>query len=799
MRPSIVKVIRDLKTDYVKSLLLVLAIAIGVFGIGSILGGYAVLTREMARNYLGTEPADATIRIEGGTIDQKLLDGVTRFPGVLRAERHATVSARMKVGEDWYPLLLFVIDDFRNIRTNRFTKLTGAWPPPAGTMLVERTAFRVMKTTEGGSVTVKTPNGTAKTITVSGTVHDPGLAPAWQEETGYGYITLATLHWLGERQGFDELRVSFAGSEKSARAIEGKSDAIAQWIGTQGYRVHEVQIPPPLRHPHQGQMNAVLTLFVVFGFLTLLLSAILVSTSIATLMTKQVREIGVMKTIGAGSRQIAALYLLMLLIVCLLAVVPGIHLSRFSAGMLVQQIAGLLNLEIIDASIPHWVPMVQAAAGVLIPMAAAALPVVRASRISVLEALNNFGVSQTRPADSSLARLRILGDTFTLSLRNAFRNRSRVMLTLGLLAAGGAMFVTALNLSEAWEVSLRKIYQHRHYDLEVRLAYPSGSDSLIRRISQLPGIKEVEAWGYSPTSFTEGRRYDLVHTYPDKGHGSFMLLGLPLPTTLVDFPLLEGSWLDPGNADGVVLNHMAQAQAPLLKVGDPVSLSLDGRPTRWRIAGFVEDLGSPASAYVSADAFARLSGARGLTNMLRISFTSRDRTTILQKTRQIEEALEKEGGVVAKTIPISMLRTAMGEHMEVLIRSLLAMAFLMAAVGALGLMSTMGMSVIERTRELGVMRAIGATPRAIGRLVVWEGEIVGVLSLFITIPSSVLLSAAIGRLVGNMAFRTPLPLTISVHAVLAWAGIVLLGSALATTYPAWRASRITPREALTYQ
>lgn len=803
MRPSIVKVIRDLKTDYVKSLLLVLAIAIGVFGIGSILGGYAVLTREMSRNYLGTEPASATIKINNSDIDLELLGGVEKIPGVLRAERHATITARMKIGQDWYPLLLFVIDDFNDIKTNRFSRISGAWPPPPGTMLVERTAFRVMKTGEGGSVTIKTPQGEEKIVSISGTVHDPGLAPAWQEQTGYGYITLSTLHGLGERQGFDELRVTMADGEGSLKSIEGKSDAIVQWIEGQGHKVLEVQIPPPRRHPHQGQMNAVLMLFVVFSFMTLILSAILVATSISTLMTKQIREIGVMKTIGAGSLQIAALYLLMLLIVCILAVVPSIHLGKFSAGMMVKQISGLLNIEIFDASIPHWVPLVQAAAGILIPLAAAAFPVLLGSRITVQEALNNYGVHRNDIGkgclESFLAKVGIFGATCTLSLRNIFRNRPRLVMTLGLLAAGGALFMTALNLSKAWEVSLQKIYQYRRYDLEVRLNQPFPADRLIKKIRELPGTKEVEAWGHSPTSIRKGISYDIVRTYPDKGHGSFVLLGLPVPTKLVNFPLLGGRWLSPGGSNEVVLNHMAQAQAPHLKVGDVVSLSLDDRPSEWKIVGFVEDIGSPATAYVSAEAFAEVQETRGSTNMLRISLASRDRDTILQKTREIEEVMAREGAAVDKTIPISMLRTAMGEHMEVLVRSLLAMALLMAAVGALGLMSTMGIAIMERTRELGVMRAIGATPLAIGRLVVMEGTLIGALSLFFAFPLSLVLSSSIGNLIGSMSFKTPLPLTISTSAFIAWSLMVLSGSIVATIYPARRASRITTREALAYQ
>ena len=132
LRPRFVKVMRDLTSDYTRSALLVLAIFIGVFGVGSILGGYAVLVREMARNYLGTAPASMTIKVEDAALDKGIVREVEGLPGVLRAERHATIAARMRVGEDWYPLLLFVIDDFDAMKTNKFRRITGAWPPIRG-------------------------------------------------------------------------------------------------------------------------------------------------------------------------------------------------------------------------------------------------------------------------------------------------------------------------------------------------------------------------------------------------------------------------------------------------------------------------------------------------------------------------------------------------------------------------------------------------------------------------------------------------------------------------------------------
>jgi putative ABC transport system permease protein len=803
-RTRFMKVYRDLTANFSKSLMMASAIAIGVLSVGSILGAYAVLTREMARNYLGTSPADATLEIKGRGIDQQLVEKVKRVNGVGDAERHATILGRMKIGGDWYPMLFFVVDRFDNMATNRFTRISGAWPPPTGTMLVERTARRVMQSEEKGRVLVKTSHGQLRPLSISGVVHDPGLAPAWQEQEGYGYISLETLHELGESQGFDELRIRLANHNSSPQEIEKVSRRVAELARSEGYEVEEVQIPPPRRHPHQSQMNAILLLFLVFSLLTLVLSAILVSTSLATVMTRQVREIGVMKTIGASSAQIAGLYFLTQVLLALVAVAVSIPLSRHTAALLIARISTILNLEIFDSSIPGWVFGVEAMAGLLIPLAAAAIPVWRGSRVSVREALDSYGVSTTRFGEGFLDRLIsrlsfFFSRGFALALRNIFRQRWRLVMSLGLLAAGGALFMTALNVSKAWDANLQKIYKYRHYDLEMRLSEPSESRDVIPAIRKVRGVSAVEAWQRYPTAFAQDVPYDIVRVYPDKGHGSFVVLGVPGKTKFVDFPMLSGRWLSDAGGNEVVLNHTVRFQAPNLRVGDTVNLSIQGRPTQWKLVGFVEDMGSTgATAYVPAEALANLAGVSTETaNMIRVALDDRGSDAVLRKTRDVEDVLGARAHV-SMALPMTLIRNAIAEHMSVLVSALLALSVLMATVGAFGLASTMSMNIMERTRELGVMRAIGATPAVIARIVVIEGFAISAFSVVLAVAFSVGLSSFMGRLIGNMAFRTPLPLAFSSLGFGLWLLILIVGSAAATAIPARSAGNMTVREALAY-
>ncbi|MBT1695360.1 ABC transporter permease [Fulvivirgaceae bacterium PWU4] len=798
MNIRLLKVIRDITSDYAKNLMLVLAIAIGVFGIGSILGAYSVLTREMSSNYLGTNPASATLETES-EISRGLLDSVRQFPGIQEAERHATVSARMKVGDKWYPMLLFVIDDFASKKTNQVSHLTGSTTPATGEMLVERTALVVMQANEGDEIGVKTSNGEPAPLKISGTVHDAGLAPAWQEQAGYGYITLSTLHYLGESQGFDQLRIVVSENALSREAITAKAGELSDWLEARGIKVHEIQVPPPGKHPHQSQMRAVLTIFTTFSFLILVLGSILVATSVATLMVKQVRQIGVMKTIGATSLQITMMYVLMIVMICVVALALAIPLSRVAAAAFYQQIAVLLNLELADRSVPLWVPLLQIGSGIVIPLLAAALPVLRGSFISVRSALDNYGVkaAQTRQgALNFISRLSFISESFKLSVRNVFRLHSRLMMTVGLLATGGAMFMTALNVADAWDDNLKRIYQQRLYDLDVKLNERIKPDTILETLRSMPGVTAAEGWDYSATSVVRETSRQVSHTYPDKAHGSFTLLALPPGSKLLDPTLVEGMWLSGKAKNEIVLNQLARSG---VKIGDSVKLAVEGKITAWKVTGFCEDVGSGAAAYVSIDDFSRVNHSIGMVKMLRVAYSDRSRDFAYAKNREIEVLLESKKVSVSSSLPVWLLHNAVAAHMKVLVNSLMAMALLMAVVGTLGLTSTMSMSIMERTREIGVMRAIGGTPGKIRSIVVYEGLLIGMISIVIAFILALILSSWMGEFIGNMAFRTPLSLTISVTAFVLWILIILVGSFAAAYFPARRASRLTTREALAYE
>lgn len=776
--------------------MMVLALLVSSSAVGGILGAYAILTREIERNYRATRPASATLELD--MIDPQLLAAVRQRPLIAAAEARATLQARVLIGDRWRPLLLFVIDDVQAMEVSTVHHEQGAWPPPDGTMLLERMALEVLGVEAGTALTVKTLNGAPTTVTISGVVHDPGLAPASQEGRGYGYITPATLPMLGESGTLDELKVIVRNAGDNRDLIEREAQDLAAWLQQQGRVVSEIQIPPPGRHPHQTQMVTLLVLLLGFSVMALILSAVLIGTMVAGLLAQQIRQIGAMKTLGARSGQLAGMYLSLILLISLVALslglLPGLIIGRQFAG----QVAQMLNFTLDDQTIPWWVWAVQLTMGLIVPLVIATVPIRRVSRMTVYQAISDSGVRAERFGKPERRRWGRISRTLLLALRNTFRRRGRLILSISLLVTAGAIFLMALNVKGGWNALLASGHTARHYDLEVRLDRPTSSAALTERLLTLPEITAVEAWGYSASGLAQPNTIPVVATYPDGGHGSFSLRAPPPATNLVTFPVLAGRWLQPDDQDAVVLNQLALAQLPGIGVGDHVSLLLNGQATSWQVVGIVREIASPAAAYVPAETFAALAGKPGMARSFRIVTAPLDATAQLALLGRLDALLIEAGVNPELVMPDTELRTAMENHIVILINALIFMAAVIAVVGLLGLTSIMSTNVTERTREFGIMQTLGALPRTVMLIVLGEGIVIAAISWGLALVASLPLSAAIGGLVGNLAFRTPLPLVASTSGMLLWLGLVIIGTIGACAVPARRAARLTIRETLAY-
>jgi putative ABC transport system permease protein len=772
------------------------AIAVGVFAVAAISTTYAVLSREIDKNYLAANPPAALLDVDN--LDDAAVAGVRRQDGISWADAGGRLWGRIEVQpQEWLPLLLFIVPDFSAQQISIVKLQQGLWPARAGELVIERTAMSLARASVGHEINVQTPNGPSRKILVTGVVHDPSLAPASQQQVVYGYVTPATLPLLGENIAFHSLKVSVKPSE-GQRTVEPVA-AAAQWLKHSGYPVAEIRIPPR-HHPHWGVMTNIVRMLLAFSVLTLILSALLSATLTANLLSPQVRQFGIMKAIGARTSQIIALYLTLIAAIGLIAIAIGLPSGIYSGRALASFVARNQNIDLSSLAAPGWVYLAVAAAGTGIPLLFTVIPIGIATRLTVRESLFDFGgavpvFTPGRWALSVFQRFPILA----LSVRNSVRRRARLALTVGLLAAAGALFIASLNILAAWKQGLIDAQTERHYDIEIQLKKPQQVAALKTMVNGVPGVRHVEVFDGEDAALRRGDGLTITKTFPDGEHGSLRLNAVPANSTFVSPNVIAGHWLTTADLPGTVINNQALSFFPGAEIGDLLDVTVRGRPVRLRLVGIVREHLAGATIYLTSEEYSQKFGHAGLAGGLRLDLDDKSEHSEIKVMAAIERSLEDDGVTVAGSTSRSQLGRALAGHLFILIFILVVMSILMALVGIFGLGSAMATSVLERRRELAVLRTIGASNAAVVLTVICEGVFIGFLSVIAAAVLSVPVTMLIANLVGSAMLGPWQGVVVSATAIPIWLALVLLCATLASGYPARKASTVTIREALAYQ
>jgi putative ABC transport system permease protein len=188
-----------------------------------------------------------------------------------------------------------------------------------------------------------------------------------------------------------------------------------------------------------------------------------------------------------------------------------------------------------------------------------------------------------------------------------------------------------------------------------------------------------------------------------------------------------------------------------------------------------------------------------MVNSLRLALDNADPDSIDALKTELDRNLEAEGIRARGSSTKSENRFGFDQHMVMIYVFLIVMSAIVGGVGGLGLMTTMSLNVLERRREMGVMRALGATPRIVWLMIVAEGVVIGVLSWAIAALLAWPVSKAIGDSLVKVMFHSGLDFTFEPLGLVIWMLVSIGLSAVASFLPAWRASRVTVREALAYE
>lgn len=790
------KVWADFWSNKGRTFLTIMTIMVGTFAVGfnSNLGLY--MNESMDGDYLSAQPSEAEVYTS--SFDDDMVRLARTVPGVNGVEGSGSVSARILHTDGTYVDIRFTaLEDPKAQTLNLLKPAAGETSIPfydEKQTILDASALS-LGYQPGDMLVIELDDGKRREIELAGYVHAVTGFPYSLARVVFAYVTPETLEWLGGSRDYDMLAVSVAENPTDAAHVTEVAQAVADRMERAGETVYFVNVYQPGHHFAWSITQGVFFVLGVLGYLTVLLSCFLIVNTVTALMTQQTRQIGIMKAVGGDTLQIAGMYTTLILGFGLGALLMAIPLANMAAEYIGSGMAAWLNFYTEPyVGYPSSV-IQQILVALVVPLLAAIYPIYNSVRVTVREALSDYGLGgNAKPRKDSVSRnATLVARPIRISIRNTFRRKTRLILTLFTLILGGAVFIGVYNLWESFDQVIEDIQGYFLADINTSFGRGYRFDKVSALAESVPGVESVEGWLEYPGTLKMGE--------DDESGTQILFVAPPSTSTLIDPIITAGRWLEQGDENAIVIGNHLLNMFPDLKVGDWLTIEINGKETDWHIVGIYSITGnvSPPLLYVNYEYVSKIVGEPGMVYSLRVLTTDHSAATQKRVNDQLQALFKERGIQVTSTQLGTQFIEDQKAQTDILVYFMLVMASLIAVVGGLGLMGTMSINVLERTREIGVMRAIGASNWDIQAIVLVEGMVIGVLSWAVSIFVSIPITNVLCYGVGMAILTAPMPTVYGVSGVIAWLVFTVVLGSLASALPARRASRLTVRDTLAYE
>jgi putative ABC transport system permease protein len=782
--------------------LAVLSIAVGVFAIGAVFGMVDQLLPGMDRAHQAVSPSHISMTLSE-RIDRTTADRLKNIAGVADIEVSNAVEVRYKVKpeDEWQAGFLQMRDDYDEQTYDVLRLREGAWPENDN-LAVERLSSEAFGIDLGSKVIFELDK-TDRALPITGKTQSSFVHPPQFGGPAVFYTDAKGLERFNVPAGkFGGLLVRV--TPYSAELARDVASELKDRLGKEGVGVAFTTYQDPQEHWGRMFVEGLTVVLQVLAVISLLMSVILVTNTMAALITQQINQIGLIKAIGGSTGMILTVYLATVLIYGMLAFLLALPLGAMAAFGLSQWFLNAFNIEYDTFQVSPQAIIYQAIAATLIPALAALWPVLKGAAMTVRAAIATYGIGGdfgSNRLDRTVERLgnRLLSSSYAVTLGNMFRRKGRLSLTQLALIGAGTMFLIVVTLSASLTYTLDTDLNRRGYDIRLGFNEPQSSHRVLSMMRSVPGVAEAELWYTAPAAILkEGQRLK------EAGIGA-QVIGIPSGTDYYQPLLLTGRWIQPGETGQVIVINKDTADDNHIAVGDTVTLNLfELGDAEWRVIGIYQTIFTDGfdttPIYAPLEAVAATTKQYNEGTRLLVRTTSSDPAAIddiFTRLKNLYEGRNMDINVYEASTAAKDRSEAINEF-SVTTTMLLALAVIVALVGGIGLMGSLSISVVERTREIGVMRAVGARTRTIMGMFMLEGVLQGLLSWLIAVPLSFFLFRPLARALGEAMFGANLDFRYSVEAVLVWLVIILIISTLASILPARSATQVSVRESLAY-
>ncbi len=790
----------DLWNNKTRTILAILSIAAGVFAIGAMFGMSDMLLANMDASHRAVLPTHINVHLES-PVDRDTLLGIKEVPGVEDIEPYNSVSIlyKLRPEDDWRSGMIQMRDNFEQQRYELLQLRGGHWPSGKNEVSIERMAAQSLGLGIGDSVIFKIDEK-ERVIPITGFIRHPFVPPPQFMDLAFFFMDSEGMERLGIPAGkFSEFYVRV--TPYSSDYAKEVATAIKQKLAKQDIRIGAFVYEDPEKHWGRTFFDGITIVLEILAAISVVISAILVYNTLSNLITQQTNQIGILKAIGGRTQTIVGVYLFSTLVYGALAFLIALPLGAIVAFAMTKSFLNLFNIDFNQFQYSTKAVTLQAFSALAAPLLAGLPPILNGARITVRQAIASYGLG----GDYHSGRLdkiiegigqRWLPSYYATSLGNMFRHKGRLLMTQLVLVAAGTAFLMVMSLNSSISLTLDNFFRRQDYETMLQFGKNQRVD-LIENIAQsVPGVEEVELrLVQSASMYMEG------HLVKEAGIGTY-IKGVPEDSSFFKPLMVAGRWFAPGDGPAAVLSRDA-AEKNNIQVGDTVTLDLgEMGKDEWQVIGFYEPVFVGAynsdSIYVPQAALYKTTKKYNQGSVLLVRTTATNGEFTMDVTNELKDVFESKNMKIVDSQTQAALRTTNEWQFSLVTSMLLSLSIIVAVVGGIALMGAISIGVIERTKEIGVLRAIGARSPMILAIFVMEGILQAGLSWIISIPVSLLASPVAAEAMGHAMFGATLDYQYNWLAVLIWLCIILVISALASVLPARGAIRISVRDSLAY-
>ncbi len=790
----------DLWGNKVRTLLAVLSIAVGVFAIGAIFGMVDQLLTGMDRAHQAVFPSHInmylTDRISRDTaLHLKSIDGVED----IEAMNQITVRYKLNPEDEWERGQLVMRDDYAHQTYDVVQLKEGQWPKD-GNIGIERLSSQYFNIGIGDKVIFELDK-TDRALPVTGKIRHPFVPVPEFGGDAHFFVDAQGMERFGIPEGeFSELLVRV--KPYSLAFCKDVASEIKDRLAKQHVGVAVTFYQDPEKHWGRPFVEGVSLVMQILAVISLFMSAFLILNTLMALITQQTNQIGIIKALGGTTGVIIKVYLAGVLVYGVLALVISLPLGAFSAFGLSKMFLNWFNIDYDVFQVSNRAIVFQVLAAIAAPLIAALWPVLGGAAITVREAIASYGLGGDFGSgwlDRAVERLgrRVLPSHYALALGNMFRRKGRLILAQVVLVTAGTMFLIIMSLSGSISLTLDNDFKRRGYDTVIYFDGNQRIDRVVAMAQSLDGVEKAEVWFTHPaTILYEGQRTK------EAGLGA-QINGVPTDGDVYKPLIVAGRWLQPGDGRVIVMSKET-ADDNDIKLGDIVTLDLGALgDDDWQVVGFYQMIfgGGFAtdSIYAPRDAVFAATKKYNQGQQLYVRTRVHNEDYAEAVTNQLKDLYKARNIGVFASLSVYKERQSAEDMFSITLTMLMALAVIVALVGGIGLMGSLSISVVERTREIGVMRAIGARSGTMMGMFVMEGVLQGLFSWAVAVPISFVLGKPLANALGQTLFEANLDYGYSFEAVVNWLVVILIISILASVLPARSATRVSVRESLAYE